>query len=140
MEGLGLSGYIGVSPEALTGAKIPKITSKTFFVLMRVNEALYKLSDEELEEVITDCRNGKWSKKLPGKPWYFCLLSKKKRKERYLYLIEFSTSMKKHERECYKNILNDAGLMRKIKDTIFGRHNHGCDEEIKENAREGEEK
>lgn len=139
MEGLGLSGYIGVSEEAIKGAKPPKLKSKTFIIFMRVNEALEKLSDEELDEVIADCRNGKWNKKLPSKPWYFGLLSKKKKKERFLYLIEFSTSMKKHERQCYKDILNDAELMGKIRDAVFGRHNHGCGEEEKETAVEGKE-
>ena len=131
MEGLGLSGYIGVSGDVIKGAKIPKLGSKTFIILMNVNGALKELSDEEHDEVIADCRNGKWNKKLPSKPWYFGLLSKKKRKERFLYLIEFFTSMKKHELKCYKNILNDAELMGKIRDTIFGRHNHGCDEDVK---------
>ena len=40
MEGLGLSGYIGVSGDVIKGAKIPKLGSKTFIILMNVNGAL----------------------------------------------------------------------------------------------------
>ena len=138
MEGLGLSGYIGVSQEAINGAKIPKITSKTFGKFIDVYATMPKLSDEELDEVVADCRNGKWNKKLPGKPWYFCLLSKKKRKEQYLYIIEFIASMKKFDRKAYNDAINDPEKIKKIRDIVFERDHHGCDEEIKENAREGD--
>ena len=143
MEGLGLgpevSSELDVRREILTGAEMPKLGGRTFGRILEAYSALNTLSDEELGEVIKDCRAGKWSKKLPGKPWFFGFLSKKKRDRKYLYLFEFSAAMRKYERQACENILNNSEIMGKIRDTIFKSVQHGCGEELKENAPEGEE-
>lgn len=123
MEGLGLgfglSKELDIRKEVMNGTGLPKLTGKAFLWMYEVNSALDNIDDEGLDKVIADCRAGEWSKELPGKPWYFGLLSKKKKNKKFLYLIEFAAAMKKYERQAYENILNNSEIMGKIRDTIF---------------------
>lgn len=123
MEGLGLgSGTLNeldVREKVLHCGKMPRLTDKDFVRDCRVYSVINGLDDEELDKIIADCRAGKWSKKLPGKPWYFGLLSKKSRDKKFLYFIEFSAAMRKYERKAYKNILNDPDAMEKITEIMY---------------------
>lgn len=97
--------------EAIKGFRPYKMTKIAMLNLYDIHAVLFKLTDAELDEIVADCRAGIWNKKIPHKPWYFCLLSTKKKKERFLYMFEVFAAIEMCERKLTKSILDDDELV-----------------------------
>jgi hypothetical protein len=92
--------------EAIKGFRPHKMTRRALFNLYDIHAVFFKLTDAELDEIVADCRAGIWNKKIPHKPWYFCLLSNEKKKERFLYMFEVFAAIRMCERKMTKSILD----------------------------------
>ena len=93
--------------EAIKGFRPHKMTRRAMLNLFDIHAVFFELTDAELDEIVADCRAGIWNKKIPHKPWYFCLLSNKKKKERFLYMFEVFAAIRKCERKVTKSILDE---------------------------------